>query len=283
MTALYASRAPLSSVCIAIGSIALAQSPIPPPVGADFNSGVPSDWQITTLSSTGWAWGSTVGYYGSGGLIMDCGGCSSYQETVVWSPWLDLSEEPLIDITFRCAIIGSSMMVPPPIFVMRDGVGGTQYTYRYGFADLIPPPDEVIPSTIDPMPPLDLGQVQWVDITYPFNAGLDNDSVRLGIGTGVPLGGYALVDDIGIGGLPTSSASAEMPAPILMRQGDRITLRSTRPIDRWELLDLSGRVLIDGQNRTGNEACISLAGLASSVYLVRVWQGGAPAVMRIHC
>ncbi|MBK6754325.1 MAG: hypothetical protein IPG69_12225 [Flavobacteriales bacterium] len=51
------------------------------------------------------------------------------------------------DITFKCAIIGTSTMVPPPIFVRRDGVGDPPMN-TYGFAGLIPPPNEVIPSTI---------------------------------------------------------------------------------------------------------------------------------------
>ncbi len=266
------------SICTGL----LAQSPIPPPVVTDFNVGVPGTWEIETLGSTGWLWSSNAGYGASGGLMMDCGACAGYEETTIWSPWLDLSNDPQIDVHFRCAIIGGGMMVPPPIFVRRDGVGGPTYEYRYGYPDLIPPPDEVIPSTIDAFPPLDPEQVLWVDITFPFYAGLNADSVRIGIATGVPLGGYALVDDIGIGGLPTSTATAEAPVPIVMRQGDLLTLRSTRPIDRWELLDASGRELIGARIHSGNEVNISMAGLAHSLYLVRIWQNAAPTVIRVQ-
>ncbi|MBK9077600.1 MAG: T9SS type A sorting domain-containing protein [Flavobacteriales bacterium] len=257
------------------------QAPIPPPVGTDFNIGVPGIWDIEALGSMGWLWASNVGYGGSGGLIMDCGGCSGYEETTIWSPWLDLNNDPQIDVLFKCAIIGGGMLVPPPIFVRTDGVGGPSYEYRYGFPDLIPPPDEVIPYTNDPFPPLDLGNVEWVVITYPFFAGLNNDSVRIGISTGVPLGGYALVDDIGVGGLPTATASAEPLQPVILRTDDQVTIRTAVPLSQMDLFDTSGRVLVSRELNNVSEVTVPLNGLAASVYFVRLYSQGMLSTFRI--
>ncbi|MCC7502944.1 MAG: hypothetical protein IT229_10470 [Flavobacteriales bacterium] len=257
-----------------------AQPPVPPPVSTDLNAGVPSDWSIVSLSNAGWNWGSAVGYAGTGGLIMDCAACSSYEETTLWSPWLDLTNDGMIEIGFQCAIIGGSLMLPPPVWVQRDGVGGPAYVYRYGTADLIPPPDEVIPSTNNPFPPLDMGNVQWVSITYPFYAGLNNDSVRIGIGTGVPLGGYALLDEVTIGNLSTFAPAEEASDLLVLRTESSITLRSMRPIDRLEVIDLCGRVLRH-QKVGATEAQLPLDGLVGPLHLVRLWRSGVPAVVRV--
>jgi hypothetical protein len=259
----------------------MAQSPIPPPVSTDLNNGVPGTWTISTLSTTGWTWGANVGTAGSGGLIMDCGGCAGYQETVIWSPWLDLSNNPLIDLTFSCAIIGGSMMVPPPIFVMRDGVGGSSYEYRYGYPDLIPPPDEVIASTLNPFPPLDLGSVSWVNITYPFYAGLNNDSVRLGVATGVPLGGYALVDDIAIGGLATAVATTADTRPVVMQSSEAITVRSVVPLRAVDVVDLAGRVVSRTPLHGEREYTLRTQTLPEGAYLLRLQHGNGQAVVRV--
>ncbi|MBK6541865.1 MAG: hypothetical protein IPG10_11430 [Flavobacteriales bacterium] len=265
---------------IAIRTLLFAQPPVPPPVGTDLNSGLPSDWTIEN-PTTGFVWGNSVGYGGSGGLIMDCGGCPSYQESTLWSPWLDLSSDPLIDITFKCAIIGTSTMVPPPIFVRRDGVGGSSYEHVYGFAGLIPPPNEVIPSTINPFPPLDPGNVQWVDLTYSFYAGLNDDSVRIGLGSGIPLGGWALLDDIGIGGLPTSITSHHVNKPMIIRNGDDVTVQSDEPMQRLEIFDTMGRMLrlVDGNDQ--RSVGVPLGNVESGVRLLRVWLEDGPVTMRI--
>lgn len=258
----------------------LAQTPIPPPVSTDLNGGVPLTWGIEAYNTVDWNWASTVGYGGTGGLIMDCGTCTGYEETTFWSPWLDLSNDPFVDVTFDCAIIGGSMMLPPPVWVRRDGVGGALYLHRYGVADLLPPPDEVIAATINPFPPLDPNNVQWVSITYPFYAGLYADSVRIGIGTGVPLGGWALLDDVAIGGLSTFAPEAEATDLLALRTADALTFRSLRPIDRIEVLDLSGRALQQQEVRS-TEAIVPTGAWPGAFLLVRLWRGGNAAVVRV--
>lgn len=275
-------RTLLLPMLLACPKLLHAQSPIPPPVSTDLNAGVPGTWTVETLSTTGWMWASNVGYGGGGGLIMDCGTCLSYQETTLWSPWLDLSADPLIDVTFTCAIIGGSMLLPPPVWVRRDDVGGPYYLYRYGVADLIPPPDEVIPSTIDPFPPLDLASVDWISITYPFYAGLNDDSVRIGIGTGVPLGGYALLDEVAIGGISTSTSPAAASRPIVIRNGDDLLLRFEHTVDRIELMDVTGRPVRDPLAVGSVDASLCLAGLPDAIYFVRAWVGDAPVVISVR-
>lgn len=255
------------SLSVAVSTLLAAQVPVPPPVGTNLNSGVPSDWTITTLSSTGWTWGAQAGFNGSGGLIMDCGSCSSYQESTLWSPWLDLSNDPQLDVVFKCAIIGGGMMVPPPIFVQRDGVGGPSYEYRYGFAGLIPAPDEVIPSTNNPFPPLDPGNIQWVDILYSFFAGLNDDSVRIGFGTGVPLGGWALLDEISIGAFPLAVAAQQQRAPTIVRVNDILTISSSEPILRIDVLDVLGRTLLEMNGRGERDVELPIADLKSAAYV----------------
>ncbi len=269
------------AACVISAPTLFGQPPIPPPVSTDLNTGVPATWTISSLGTAGWTWGSNVGTGGSGGLIMDCGTCSSYQETVIWSPWLDLNNNALVDLTFSCAIIGGSMMVPPPIFVMKDGVGGSSYEYRYGYPDLIPPPDEVIASSIDLFPPLDLGDVSWVNITYPFYAGLNSDSVRLGIATGVPLGGYALVDDIAIGGLATSVASAPGTRPVVMQSNEAITVRSVMPLNTVQVLDLAGRTVRTTALNGQREFTLDTGSLPSGAYLLRMQHGTGQMVVRV--
>ncbi|MEO8066352.1 MAG: hypothetical protein ABI599_01540 [Flavobacteriales bacterium] len=258
-----------------------AQPPVPPPVGTNLNSGVPSDWTISTLSSTGWLWSGQAGFNGSGGLIMDCGSCSSYQESTLWSPWLDLSNDPQVAVVFKCAIIGGGMMVPPPIFVQRDGIGGPSYEYRYGFAGLIPAPDEVIPSTINPFPPLDPGNVQWVDILYTFYAGLNDDSVRIGFGTGVPLGGWALLDEISIGGFPLGVATHQHAAPTVTRDNDILTVRSADPIQRIDLLDALGRTVMDVNGRGERDLELPIRDFRSAVYVLRIQCDGAQTAIKV--
>ncbi len=260
---------------------AFAQAPIPPPVSTDLNSGIPLIWTIETNNNVGWTWSANVGTGGTGGLIMDCGACMGYEETTFWSPWLDLSSSPPIDVTFNCAIIGGSMMLPPPVWIRRDDQSGPEYLYRYGPPDLIPPPDEVIPSSINPFPPLDLNTVQWVSITYPYLGPAQNDSVRIGIGTGVPLGGWALLDDVAIGDITTFAPAMEANDLVVMRTAAAITFRSLRPIERVELMDLGGRVLYDRRTGSSDAVEVPLNGLSAAVYLVRLWRNGAPVVMRI--
>lgn len=260
---------------------AFSQPPVPPPVSTDLNSGIPLIWTFETNNNVGWTWSANAGTGATGGLIMDCGSCTGYEESTFWSPWLDLSNAPVVNVTFQCAIIGGSMMLPPPVWVRRDGVGGPEYLYRYGTADLIPPPDEVIPSTINPFPPLDPNNVQWVSIIYPFYAGLYNDSVRIGIGTGVPLGGWALLDDVAIGDITTFAPAMEANDLVVMRTGAAITFRSLRPIERVELMDLGGRVLHDRRTGSSDAVEVPLNDLSAAVYLVRLWRNGAPVVMRL--
>lgn len=257
-----------------------AQAPIPPPVSADLNGGVPLTWSIDAYNTLDWNWAPTVGYGGTGGLIMDCGTCTGYEETTFWSPWLDLSNDPFVDVTFDCAIIGGALMLPPPVWVRRDGVGGAQNLYRYGVADLIPPPDEVIPSTLNPFPPLDPNNVQWVSITYPFYAGLYDDSVRIGISTGVPLGGWALLDNVAIGNPSTFAPAVEAGDLVVLRSEDAITLRSLRPIDRIEVIDLGGRTLRQQEVRS-IEAIVPTGAWSSTFLLLRLWRGGNAAVVRV--
>ncbi|MBK6629213.1 MAG: hypothetical protein IPJ87_03620 [Flavobacteriales bacterium] len=250
---------PAALVLVAIGS--RAQAPIPPPVSTDLNSGMPLTWGIEAYNTVDWTWAPTVGYGGTGGLIMDCGTCMGYEETTFWAPWLDLSSDPFVNVTFNCAIIGGAMMWPPPVWARRDGVGGACYLYRYGVADLIPPPDEVIPSTLNPFPPLDPNNVQWVSITYPFQAGLNADSVR-------------------IGNTSTFAPATEANDLLVLRTQEAVTFRSLRPVDRLEVIDLSGRVLRQ-QEVGGTEALLPLDGLAGALHLVRLWRSGVPAVVRL--
>ena len=270
----------LTASLVLIACRSQAQAPIPPPVSTDLNGGVPLTWGIEAYNTLDWNWAPTVGYGGTGGLIMDCGACMGYEETTFWSPWLDLSNDPFVNVNFRCAIIGGAMMLPPPVWVRRDGVGGAQYLYRYGVADLIPPPDEVIPSTLNPFPPLDPNNVQWVSITYPFYAGLYADSVRIGIATGVPLGGWALLDDVAIGNPSTFAPAVEAGDLLVLRSEGGTTLRSLRPIDRREVIDLSGRVLRQ-QEVGASEVLLPLEDLAGPLHLVRLWRSGVPVVVRV--
>ena len=97
--------------------ISNGQTPIPPPISTDLNSGIPSNWQIQTDGGIGWNWDPAVGYSGSGGLTMDCGTCVSPENTTLWSPWLDLSGQSSIDIHFKCAIIAGSFGIAPPFYI----------------------------------------------------------------------------------------------------------------------------------------------------------------------
>ncbi|MBK7086040.1 MAG: hypothetical protein IPH53_15810 [Flavobacteriales bacterium] len=264
---------------IAIRTLLFAQPPVPPPVGTDLNSGLPSDWTIEN-PTTGFVWGNSVGYGGSGARSW-IAGMSELPGKHALVAVARLVQRSAIDITFKCAIIGTSTMVPPPIFVRRDGVGGSSYEHVYGFAGLIPPPNEVIPSTINPFPPLDPGNVQWVDLTYSFYAGLNDDSVRIGLGSGIPLGGWALLDDIGIGGLPTSITSHHVNKPMIIRNGDDVTVQSDEPMQRLEIFDTMGRMLrlVDGNDQ--RSVGVPLGNVESGVRLLRVWLEDGPVTMRI--
>lgn len=204
----------LGSLACMLSFSVYAQPPIAPPIGTDFNSGIPSDWLIETDGNIGWVFDPTIGYNESGGLIMDCGTCTFPENTTIWSPWMDLSGHPTIDIHFNCAIVAGSSGIAPPFVISTDGIGGPEYHRIYGMATLIPPPDEVIPYTTNPFPPLDPSNVTWVDITYNYYPGLYNDSVRIGFGAWPPFDGYAMLDEIQIG---TSSPEVQLATQVFLQ------------------------------------------------------------------
>ncbi|MEO8590430.1 MAG: T9SS type A sorting domain-containing protein [Flavobacteriales bacterium] len=276
----YSTRASLLPALV-LALVSTAQPPIPPPVGTNLNSGIPAEWTMETLSGVGFTWNATVGYGGSGGLIMDCGGCSGYQESTIWSPWLTLCDASPIDLTFKCAIIGGGMMVPPPIFIRYDDGTGPYYAYRYGFADLIPPPDEVIPSTIDPAPPLDASAVEWVPLTWTIFAGLNCDSVRIGLASGIPLGGWALLDDIFIGDINTGMAEPNTTRVSVAQDADAISLHSASAIASVELLDATGRLITSAPGHGQRMMNMSLNGAGKAIYLMRVRTDDGTTVIRI--
>lgn len=267
------------ALCIAHGIS--GQAPIPPPVGTDLDGGVPVGWTIETPFTNGWTWQNDAGVGGSGGLIMDCGSSTTPQETTLWTPWLDLTAVTTTAMHFDCAIIGGSMGVPPPIWLRGDAGTGPVYIQNYGFAGLIPPPTEVILSTIDPNPPLDLAGVQWVSIDFPIGGGPLADSVRFGIAAVVPLDGYALLDNVYIDGPSTAVNTLQQDALTCVRLGDRLQVSYPDGIVAIDLIDAAGRVIRQAAPHGATSASLFIGDPAPSLYSVRILHGASASVVRV--
>jgi uncharacterized delta-60 repeat protein len=69
-------------------------------------------------------------------------------------------------------------------------------------------------------------------------------------------------------------------APVLLRQGDLLTIRSASAVDRAELMDVNGRVVLDRRGNGAQEMSLPLDGTAAGIYLVRLWCNGAVSTTR---
>ncbi len=263
-----------------LARIACAQPAVAPPVGTDLNAGVPPEWTIETPFDQGWTWQSAAGVGGSGGLLMDCGTCTTPQETTLWTPWLDLTTVPTTALHFDCAIIGGSMGVPPPIWLRGDAGTGPVYIQNYGFAGLLPPPNEVILSTIDPSPPLDLGAVQWVSIDYPISGGPLADSVRLGIAAVVPLDGYALLDNVYIDGPSTAVDGPAAQVPLVHCANGQLLIAWWSGLNAVDVFDGTGRSIAHVDAHGATRIAIPIGDLPPGPCFVRMHGPAGDRVVR---
>ncbi len=74
---------------------------------------------------------------------------------------------------------------------------------------------------------------------------------------------------------------AASETPVVVRQGDQFTIRSTTAIEQVQVLDMGGRILVDRRTGGANEATFSIAEADAAVYVVCIHQEDTVIPIRV--
>jgi hypothetical protein len=155
-------------------------------INENFNSGIPGNWTQWSTSGITWTGNSTLGVNSSGCAIADYSSNSNAGTAWLQTPFMNLSTLSSPEINFSVALVGNNTN-PPDVLLWYDNGGGWTQLNSWGSG---------ITQTFDNNPPLDAGNVTWVNLNYSLSSLANNTSIRFSFGSDFTNGGWVLVDDV---------------------------------------------------------------------------------------
>jgi hypothetical protein len=241
----------------------------------NFNSGFSASWFIQVPPDC-WQIQQNFGTGGSDCAMAQDSGSGSYN-CALWSDPVLLNGANTLTLSFRGAVVRNNFLAPAiTVYYTNSGQSANIMVGRWGPSNWSSLTD-TIDEGADFNPPLDSNNVEWASCTATFAP--SSNTIALYFYGDFSNGGYVLLDDIQLTGLPSNPVSLnnvhlEQPTVYPNPATGFIELGGLHKSSMIRLTNASGSVVSERQ--AGERSIrISTYGLAPGIYLLSIEQEGA--------